>query len=90
MEHLKLKLSQPKQADINALLIDNPDRTDTVKFESTNSELVRKAATKSREDSYPSGVNANSWKHMLLSKHFGEPYSDFCQTFAKVAIKTIC
>ena len=51
--------------------------------------MIRKAAMKTRERSGPSCVDADGWKRILLSKNFGESFSDICQTIAKVT-KKLC
>ena len=44
---------------------------------------------KTRGGSGPSGLDADGWKRILLSKSFGESSSDLCQTLAKVT-KKLC
>ena len=59
LKRLKLKNRQSKKADMNAQLIDIPERIHVVKFEPIDAELVRTAAIKTSGDSDPSGVDAN-------------------------------
>lgn len=48
LKHRKLKHSQLKKADRNALVSDIPERIHAVKLESIDAELVRRAATKTK------------------------------------------
>ena len=86
---LRLKHSDPKDAYESVMLSDVPERIHPVKFEVIDAEMIRKAAMKTRGGSDPSGLDADGWKRILLSKNFGESYSDLCQTLAKVT-KKLC
>ena len=61
----------------------------TVKFETIAGELVRKACMKTRGGSGPSGMDADGWRHILLSKNFGDAPNDLCKAIASV-IKKLC
>ena len=86
---LRLKHSAPKDAHEKVMLSDVPERIHPVKFEVIDAEMIRKAAMKTRGGSGPSGLDADGWKRILLSKNFGESSSDLCQTLAKVS-KKLC
>ena len=88
LNHLKLKQPQPKKVDKNTLLTNIPEKIHAVKFESIDAELDKKAATKTKErGSGPSGINADGWRHILLSNRFIESFSDLWQILAKIAKK---
>ena len=80
---LRLKHSAPKDAHEKVMLSDVPERIHPVKFEVIDAEM------KTRGGSGPSGLDADGWKRILLSKNFGESSSDLCQTLAKVS-KKLC
>ena len=87
LKQLKLKHPQPKKADKTILLPDTPERIHPVRFELIDADLIKKAATKTRGGSGPSGMDADGWRRILLSKYFGESSSDLCKTLANVAKK---
>ena len=86
---LRLKHPDPKDAHESVMLSDVPERMHPVKFEVIDTEMIRKAAMKTRGVSGPSGLNTDGWKRILLSKNFGDSSSDLCQTLAKVT-KKLC
>ena len=69
---LRLKHPDPKDAHESVMLSDVPERIHPVKFEVIDAEMIRKAAIKTRGGSGPSGLDADGWKRILLSKKFGE------------------
>ena len=69
---LRLKHPDPKDAHESVMLSDVPKRIHPVKFEVIDAEMIRKAVMKTRGGSGPSGLDADSWKRILLSKNFGE------------------
>ena len=71
------------------MLSDVPKGIYPVKFDVINVEMIRKAAMKTQGGSGPSGLDADGWKRILLSKNFGELSSDLFQTLAKVT-KKLC
>ena len=48
-----------------------------------------KSSHQNKGVSGPSGLDADGWKRILLSKNFGELSSDLCQTLVKVT-KKLC
>ena len=65
-----LKHPDPKDAHESVMLSDVPERIHPVKFEVIEAEMIRKAARKTRGGSGPSGLDADGWKRILLSKNF--------------------
>ena len=75
---LRLKHPDPKDAHESVMLSDIPERIHPVNFELIDAEMIKKAATKTRGESGPSGLDADGWKRILLPKNFGESSSDLC------------
>ena len=71
------------------MLPNKPGEIHPIMFDSIDAENVRKAALKTRGGARPSGLDADGWKRIFTSNHFGEKTNDFCKTFAEV-IKTLC
>ena len=84
---LRLKHSNPKGAYESVMSTDVPERIHPVKFEVIDVEMIRKAVMEKRGGSGHSGLDADGWKRILLSKNFGESSSDLCQTLTKVIKK---
>ena len=58
-------------------------------FETIDADSIRKAATKTRGRSGPSGMDADAWRKIILPKSFGESLNEFCSALAKVT-KKLC
>ena len=84
---LRLKHSNPKGAYESVMSTDVPERIHPVKFEVIDVEMIRKAVMEKRGGSGHSGLDADGWKRILLSKNFGESSSDLRQTLTKVIKK---
>ena len=81
-----LTLKHPDDAHESVMLSDVPERIHPVKFEVIDAEMIRKAAMKIRGRPGPSGLDADGWTRILLSKNFGESSSDLCQKLAKITL----
>ena len=86
---LKQKHPKPAKACEDVLFPNEPESVHFVKFETIDGELVRKACMKTRGGSGPSGMDADGWRHILLSKNFGDAPNDLCRAIASV-IKKLC
>ena len=86
---LKQKHPKPAKACEDVLLPDKPESVHFKKFETIDGELVRKACMKTRRGSGPSGMDADGWRHILLSKNSGDAPNDLCKAIASV-IKKLC
>ena len=84
---LRLKPPNPKDAYESVMSTDVPERIHPVKFKVIDVEMIRKAVMETRGGSGHSGLDADGWKRILLSKNFGESSSDLCQTLTKVIKK---
>lgn len=80
LNRLKLQHPKPKKAD---KIADTAERIHAVKFELIDTELIRKANKNTRGNSGPSGMDADCWRHILLSKRFRESSSNFLAKVVK-------
>ena len=67
-----LQRKHPEPADIcpGAVVNDIPDETHPVIFSTIDGKAIRKAAIKTKGSAGPSGLDADGWRHLLLSKNF--------------------
>ena len=70
------------------MLTDTPEAIHPIKFESIVVEKIQKAAVNTQGGSGPSGMDADGWKRILISKQFGKSSIDLCKVFAEVVKKT--
>ena len=84
---LRLKHSDPNDPHESVMFWGVPERIHPVKFEVIDAETIKKAGMKTEGGSGLSGLDADCWKRILLSKNCGESSSDLCQTPAKVTKK---
>ena len=87
---LKQKHPKKQTASDLPLLTDNPvEQIHPVRFEEINSDMVRKAASKTRGGSGPSSMDADAWRKPILSNNHGEAPKNLCTAISKVC-KKIC
>ena len=62
----------PEPADVveDALVDEVPEEIHPVVFDVIDSETIRKAILKTKGGAGPSGLDADGWRHILLSKNF--------------------
>ena len=60
-----------------------------VKFQSIDEKMIRKAVTKTKGGSGPSGVDTDGWRRILASNNFGTSSSDLRKAFANV-VRKLC
>jgi len=89
IELLRQKHPSKQEASCSVLLPDNPEDIHPIQFESIDGDIVRKAVTKTRGGSGPSGLDADGWRKILLSNNHGEAPKDLCTAIAKVC-KRLC
>ena len=75
-----LRQKHPKASPVTeyVLLTYDIEKVHSIKFEKITDELVRKAALKTKGGSGPSAIDAEEWRRILTSKHFGNSSSDLC------------
>ena len=70
MKLLQKKHPEPANICPEAVVNDLPDETHPVIFSTIDGEEIRKAAIKTKGSAGPSGLDADGWRHLLLSKNF--------------------
>ena len=89
LHQIKLKHPHGKDAHPEVLLPDISEEIHPIKFHSIDAESVKKAILKTKDAAGPYGLDADGWKRILTSNHFGNSSNDLCKTFAEV-IKKLC
>ena len=85
LNQLQLKHPEEKEASQEILLTIHP-----IKFESIiDAEKIQKGAVKTQGGSGPSGMDADGWKRILISKQFGKSSIDLRVAFAEVIKKFV-
>ena len=69
------------------MLPDKPEEIHPIKFDSIDTENVRKAALKTMGGAGPSGLDADGLKRIFTSNQFGDSTDDLCKTFTEVIKK---
>ena len=86
---LKQKHPKVSKASEEVLLPDIPEIVHQMKFENITEDTVRKAIMKTKGGSGPSGMDADGWRRLFISKSFGQNSIDLCKAFARV-IRKLC
>jgi hypothetical protein len=86
---LRQKHPEPKIADPEIILNDNPESVHAIIFEVITPESIRKAAIHTKGGSGPSGMDADGWRRLFTSNSFGNSSTELCEAFSKV-IKKLC
>ena len=71
IDELKLKHPTGEEADEQTLIRGPEPFIDPVLFENLDESAIRNAALRTRGSSGPSGLDADGWKRILVSKYFG-------------------
>ena len=79
---LRMKHPDALPADPAIILPDEIPAVHPIRYESINTEEIRKAALKTKGGSGPSGMDAEGWRRILTSKSFGDSSSDLCKAIA--------
>ena len=87
LEQLKQKHPQRRDANQEIMLPDKPEEIHPIKFDSIDTENVRKAALKTMGGAGPSGLDADGLKRIFTSNQFGDSTDDLCKTFTEVIKK---
>ena len=71
------------------LLIDgNPPFVDPVMFESITESTIAESALRTKGSSGPSGLDADGWRRILVSKNFGSPGQSLREALASLQEKS--
>ena len=89
LNQFKQKHPHGKQAELDVLLTDTPEQVHPMKFDAIDADLIKGAAVRTRSGAGPSGLNANGWRRILITKQFGTSSTDLCKAIAEV-IKKLC
>ena len=86
-----LKQKHPTSSELKeeVLLRGENSSVHPVVFEDVDKNMVKETTLKTKEGSGPSGLDADGWRKILVSKSYGTINSDLIRAFANV-IKKIC
>ena len=84
MEHLKLLHPEPQGAAGITLATGEVPYFDPVVFSAIDEDSVAKAALKTKGAAGPSGLDADGWRRMLVSKNFGKFGKDLRTAVARM------
>ena len=79
--------SQP--ASPETLMQGEPQIPNPIIYESIDASVIQKAALHTKGAAGPSGMDANGWRRILISRNFGKTTDDLCKSVAKMA-KKLC
>ena len=87
LNQLKQKHPQGKGTGLDVLLTDTPKQVHPIKFEAIDADLLKGAAVRTRGGAGPSGLDADWWRKILITKQFGTSSTDLCKAIAEVIKK---
>ena len=76
LNKVKQKHPQGKEAGLDVLLTDTPEQVHPITFDAIDADLVKRAAVKTRDGAGPSGLDADGWRRVLITKQFGNSFTD--------------
>ena len=82
MTLLQEKHPEPSELSQDALVDIIPDEIHPVVFDVINGDSVRKAMIATKGGAGPSGLDADGWRHLLLSKNFKEANAELREQLA--------
>ena len=85
----ELESKHPKASPANkaALLQGEIPFTDPVLFSNIDEDSIAKAALKTKGAAGPSGLDADGWRRILVSKNFGKQGKDLRSAIARMTIR---
>ena len=89
MTLLRAKHPEPTPCSDEAIHEHQSPEVHPIVYESINAESVRKAALNTHGGAGPSGVDADGWRHMLVSRNFGVASEELRSEYANT-IKLLC
>ena len=89
LHQLRMKHPASRNADNDILLQGEIPDIHPIIFEEIDEEMVKQAALKTRGGSGPSGMDADGWRKILVSNHYGATGADLRRAFAEM-IKKMC
>ena len=87
----QLVLKHPQKSCVSKdILINGPvGKVHSVRFQSINEELIRRAAIKTKQGSGPSSMDVDGWRRILASNSFDTANNGLWKVFANV-VKKLC
>ena len=76
MSLLSAKHPDPADLSVDAIIDKTPDEVHSVVFDGIDGESIRKAALSTHGGAGPSGLDGDSWRHILISRNFNQANSD--------------
>ena len=89
MTLLKSKHPEPSECSNDAIIDQRAAEVHPVVFEAINGDSVRTAALNTRGGAGPSGLDADGWRHILVSRSFGISSDELRVELANV-IRSLC
>ena len=80
----KKKNPQGKEAELDVLLTDASEQVHPIKLDALDADSVKRVAVKVRSGGGPSGLDADGWGRILITKQFGNSSSDLCTAIAEL------
>ena len=80
----KQKNPQGKEAELDVLLTDASEQVHPMKLDALDADLVKRVAVKVRSGAGPSGLDADGWGRILITKQFSNSSSDLCTAIAEL------
>lgn len=87
IDELKRKHPEASEADPSMLLDGEPPFVDPVMFQNIDESTIMSAALRTRGSSGPSGLDADGWRRILVSKNFGTAAHNLRSALANFARK---
>ena len=86
-----LSAKHPEPADLVEEAITNkePIPIHQVVFNEITGESIKKAALKTRGGAGPSGMDSDGWRHILVSRYFGDAGDELCNELAN-CVRKLC
>jgi len=84
---LKRKHPSATKAD-KSILVDTPStQINPIIYEKITGDVIKQVALKTKGAAGPSGLDAEAWRRILISKNFGNHGEELCKTIALMARK---
>ena len=82
MALLKEKHPEPAEISLDAIIDKVPEEIHPIEFDGIDGESIRKATIKTKGGAGPSGMDADGWRHLLISKNFKEANEELREQLA--------
>ena len=89
LDELNKKHPQPADVDQSVLLNNHCPIINPIIFDCIDAEAIRKSAIKTKGAAGPSGLDAEGWRRILVSKNFASHSIDLCKSISNMT-KRLC